>query len=254
MTPTRTAHKNALNVCTYNIQVGIGSIRGRHILTHGWRYLMPHRHGRRHLELIAQALREFDIVGVQEADAGSFRTGYLNQARFLAMRARFPHWYSQVTREVGNIARMTCSLLSRLPWVNLTQHRLPASRHGRVAIEATLRLGDHHLAVIVTHLSLRQASRQQQMHFLAQRLNRHKSAILMGDLNCGADAQELADLLQHTRLILPATSPLTFPSWRPRRRLDHILVSDDLCVEDMQALPLVCSDHLPVAARVRWRD
>ena len=39
----------------------------------------------------------------------------------------------------------------------------------------------------------------------------------------------------------------TFPSWRPARRLDHILTSASLEVHDVHVLDHVLSDHLPIA-------
>ena len=39
----------------------------------------------------------------------------------------------------------------------------------------------------------------------------------------------------------------TFPSWRPRRAIDHILVGDELETQGFSTVPLRVSDHLPVA-------
>jgi endonuclease/exonuclease/phosphatase family metal-dependent hydrolase len=46
-------------------------------------------------------------------------------------------------------------------------------------------------------------------------------------------------------------SPATFPSWRPTRAIDHILVSGSIEVERRWALAHPVSDHLPVAASIR---
>jgi endonuclease/exonuclease/phosphatase family metal-dependent hydrolase len=45
--------------------------------------------------------------------------------------------------------------------------------------------------------------------------------------------------------------PPTFPSWRPRRAIDHILVSEGLELEELWTLPRAFSDHLAVCASVR---
>jgi endonuclease/exonuclease/phosphatase family metal-dependent hydrolase len=73
----------------------------------------------------------------------------------------------------------------------------------------------------------------------------------MGDLNCGSDSPELAALLATTHLCEPAPGLFTFPSWRPDRQLDHILVSESLTVEKVQVLGHAYSDHLPIAMEVR---
>ena len=92
------------------------------------------------------------------------------------------------------------------------------------------------------------------MQFLAQRLNRYQSAILMGDLNCEPDASEFNYLLTHTALEHPSDYPRTFPSWRPQRRLDHILATNDLTVKHLRTIPFVCSDHLPVIAEIYTKE
>ena len=42
----------------------------------------------------------------------------------------------------------------------------------------------------------------------------------------------------------------TFPSWRPHRNLDHILVSPNLRVERARVLDYALSDHLPLSMEV----
>ncbi len=43
---------------------------------------------------------------------------------------------------------------------------------------------------------------------------------------------------------------VTFPSWRPHKGIDHILVSPSLRAEKVRVLDFPFSDHLPVAAEV----
>jgi endonuclease/exonuclease/phosphatase family metal-dependent hydrolase len=49
----------------------------------------------------------------------------------------------------------------------------------------------------------------------------------------------------------PAQSTLTFPSWKPRRALDHILTSSAIQLDKVWTLPQAFSDHLPLAAEIR---
>jgi len=39
----------------------------------------------------------------------------------------------------------------------------------------------------------------------------------------------------------------TFPSWRPQRAIDHILVSEGLRADNARAMPAANSDHLALA-------
>ena len=57
--------------------------------------------------------------------------------------------------------------------------------------------------------------------------------------------------IERTALEPPHESPATFPSWRPTRAIDHILVSGSIEVERRWALSHPVSDHLPVAATIR---
>jgi hypothetical protein len=58
-------------------------------------------------------------------------------------------------------------------------------------------------------------------------------------------------LLQSAGLCEPEPGLLTFPSWRPDRQLDHILVSPSIMVERVEVLDHIYSDHLPIAMEVR---
>jgi endonuclease/exonuclease/phosphatase family metal-dependent hydrolase len=42
----------------------------------------------------------------------------------------------------------------------------------------------------------------------------------------------------------------TYPSWRPQRNIDHILVSPSIQVLDVEVLNYPFSDHLPIAMTV----
>jgi len=43
---------------------------------------------------------------------------------------------------------------------------------------------------------------------------------------------------------------MTFPSWKPVRRIDHILTSQSLLVHDVHVLDHLLSDHLPIAMEI----
>src|SRR5690606_20206059 len=71
---------------------------------------------------------------------------------------------------------------------------------------------------------------------------------------------EMGNLFRKTRLQPPECAVHTFPSWKPQRAIDHILVSDNLRREGLRAVPAAYSDHLalsldldvPEAALQRW--
>jgi hypothetical protein len=107
------------------------------------------------------------------------------------------------------------------------------------------------LHVLILHMALGRRGRLQQIGFLAEQVRDYRHVILMGDLNCDSDSSEMTVLLERAHLCEPAPGLYTFPSWRPNRQLDHILVSSSITVERVEVLDCTFSDHLPIAMAVR---
>jgi endonuclease/exonuclease/phosphatase family metal-dependent hydrolase len=128
---------------------------------------------------------------------------------------------------------------------------LPGRLRGRGVLLARYGAGREALTVAVAHLSLGVQSRQRQIDFIAELLHDRPNAVLMGDFNCPPDCPELRSLFAHTSLAPPAHPQPTFPSWRPQRAIDHILVTSHIEVDRMWTLPAAFSDHLPLAAEIR---
>ncbi|MFP4561374.1 MAG: endonuclease/exonuclease/phosphatase family protein [Thiohalorhabdus sp.] len=246
--------QTALRLLTYNIQVAIGSRRYRHYVSHGWKYVMPHGQSLHNLDRIAEVLAPFDIVGLQEADGGSFRTAFVDQARYLAASAGFASCQSMITRDFGRFAQHTNSLLSRLPVQAVHEHRLPGAMDGRGVLEARFNLDGRPLSVFITHLALRQRTRMRQVAYLADLVNAVGPSVIMGDFNAKPRSRELQLLCEKAGLHM-STRPAhaTLPSWRPRVAVDHILASPEIVLEEYGPLPELLSDHLPVQAVARWK-
>ena len=237
---------STLRVMSYNVQVGITTEKPHHYLTHSWKHLIPHTFRLTNLDRIADLLQEYDIVGLQEIDAGSIRSSFINLAEFLAERAGFPFWYHQVNRNLGQLAQHASGLLSRYQPDEVTDIRLPGFIPGRRAIMARYGEGDSAITVFVLHLALSKRARLSQLDFISDYVNNSAHAILMGDLNCNADSDEMSLLFRKTNLLRSEVECHTFPSWRPHQPIDHILVTSDLEVINVKALPNVYSDHLPL--------
>lgn len=239
-----------LRLLTYNIQAGNAVENYRHYVTRGLQHVLPHPSKADNLEAIALAVTDFDIVGLQEVDDGSLRTGFVNQTQFLAERGGFPFWSHQANRDVAKLARSCNSLLSRLRPSEVHDHKLPGRIAGRGALMAFYGSGADALVVVVAHLSLGRRSRLMQLDFLRELLAPHPHAVMMGDLNTPADSIEMERFLEATHLVPRYGALNTFPSWRPRRAIDHILVGESLGVRQVQVLDLPHSDHLPMAMEI----
>ncbi len=240
-----------LSLLSFNIQIGIATRRYRHYLLHGWKHLLDHPQRFENLTRMAVLMRDYDLVGIQETDAGSARSGFVNLTRYLAEAGGFPCWSERVNRRIGRLARHSLGLLSRLQPSEILDHRLPGPIAGRGVLEARFEAGPEGLALFIVHLALSRRVRLRQVEFLSELVRRHRHVILMGDMNCRLGSRELDRLLLATHLVDPLASLPTWPSWRPRQDLDHILLTKELVPEQVEVLDFPLSDHLPIAMRVR---
>jgi len=244
------AETQGLRLLSYNIQTGMRTSSYRDYLMRSWQTLVPHPERSRNIDQISGLLGDFDLVGLQEVDAGSLRSGFVNQTRYLGERAGFPYWHDQTNRRIGRLARHSNGLLSRYRALRVREHPLPGMIPGRGALHITFGGPDDDLDLILMHLALGQRTRMRQLAYVAGLVRELKHVIVMGDLNCRTDSRELRHLLDTTALREPLPTLYTYPSWAPRRNIDHILVSDSLTVEQASVLDYPLSDHLPISMRV----
>ncbi|ATR81147.1 endonuclease [Pseudomonas sp. FFUP_PS_473] len=241
-----------LRLLSFNIQVGISTERYRHYLTRSWQHLLPTTGRAGNLQKIGDLLSDFDLVALQEADGGSLRSGFVNQVEYLAQLGAFPYWYQQLNRNLGRFAQHSNGVLSRLKPQLLEDHPLPGPS-GRGAILVRFGEGDDALVVVMMHLALGARTRARQLAYIRELIGGYRHQVLMGDMNTHA-----SDLLEHSPLrdlgLVAPQVQATFPSWRPQRCLDHILLSPSLTLERFEVLAQPISDHLPVAVEIRLPD
>lgn len=238
-----------LRLLTFNMQVGIRTGGYHHYLLRGWQHLIPFKARQSALQSIANLVRPFDLVALQEADGGSWRSGRQNQVESIAELADFEHWHHQVNRNLGHIAQHSNGVLCRQNAFHVERHPLPGLP-GRGLMLLKFGSPDNPLVVAITHLALNKQTQFSQLDFLTDALADARRVVIMGDLN-----QEGEWLLQKSALrslnLHPITSELpTFPSWQPKRGLDHILISDNIPLHRIAVIDHPQSDHLPVAAEI----
>ena len=162
--------------------------------------------------------------------------------------------YHQVNRNFGHLAQHSNGLLSRFRPYEIKNIRLPGIIPGRQAILAKYGNEKETLAVFILHLALSKRARMRQLAIISELANEFEHAIVMGDLNCKVNSNEMRMLFNRTRLHEPIEELQTFPSWRPQHHIDHILVTTDLEVIKAKALKHVVSDHLPIMMEVKLPD
>lgn len=241
-------------MASFNIQTGISTSSYREYITGSWRHMLPSSRRIPNLNRIAHLLSPFDIVGLQEVDGGGARSHNIVQTEYLAARAGFSHWHNQVNRRIGNIALHSNGLLSRIKPDVTHDYKLPGLP-GRGALLVRFKMaGDDALYLCILHLALSRRARLKQLAFVSDLIRDLPHVILMGDLNFEPNTPEMHFLTTATRLCDPVSEVKTFPSWRPHKMLDHILVTPELQVNHVQVLDCDCSDHLPIAMEIKLPD
>lgn len=239
---------SCLRLLSFNMQAGMGIHAPHHYFTRGFRHVLPHRRRHEHLEQIASLLADYDVVGLQEVDGGSLRSGYTHQLAHLAERAGFPYWFQQLNRDFGHFGQFSNGLLSRQAPFSTEAHALPGLK-GRGLILSRFGSPENTLLVLNVHLALGTRARTHQLGFIQELTATAQHVVIMGDLNC--TQEELRRSLlgkRHWRWLDEEMH--TYPSWKPARQIDHILVSEKLLVKKAAALETRLSDHRPLAVEL----
>ena len=252
--PSEPSTPRSIRLLTFNIQAGTSTARYHHYVTHSWRQVLPHSQRVENLDAIADLAAPFDMVGLQEADSGSLRSGFINQSKYLATHAGMPFWCHQSNRKVGTVAYAGNGFLSRFRPEAVEEHRLPGIIPGRGTLLVRFGSGAGGLDIAVVHLALGKRARTQQLRFLSRELDSSRHLVVMGDFNTAADAPSVRDFCETMALTTPTLGLPSYPSWQPQRSIDHILVSRSLEVGAPETYDVAFSDHCPVALEIRVPD
>ena len=237
-----------MRLVLYNIRYGTGTGPAFHLPLPGAGYL---RTSRRTLTGIGEFLRaqQPDIVGLLEVDAGSLRTGQVNQAEYLAqLLGHYSTWeckygagsftqYMPIVRKQGNA-------LLAAPHVTAQRFHYFGTGIKRLIIE--LELAD--VCVFLVHLSLKYRHRQSQLHDLHDLVvAATKPVIVAGDFNAFWGNRELYLFTRASGLTSANTRQLpSFPARIPRMELDFVLVGAGVEVTNFRIPDVRFSDHRPL--------
>ena len=235
-----------LKLISYNAQNGIATSSYPQYLTGGWKHVLPYRKRMLNLDRIAAMLTQADIVALQEVDAGSLRSNHTNLTKYLAQKGAFEYSHTQTNRDIGQFAQHSSGVLSRFAPDEVCEYKLPGVLPGRGALVLTYKMETRNFYVIIVHLSLTARARQRQLAFIAELLQEYRYAAVMGDFNCESHSREMRWLFAHSHLIEPLDKLVTFPSWAPKKNIDHILITSGLTVESAEVIDFPLSDHLPI--------
>ena len=174
-----------IRLLSYNVQAGIRTHRYRHYFTHSWKHVLPHAQRFHNLDRVAQLVRGYDIVGLQELDAGSIRSGYVNLTEYLSEKSGMPFWYDQTNRRIGRLARHSTGLLSRYHPAEIVEHRLPGRIPGRGVMFIRYGTQQESLVVLILHLALGRRTRMMQFDYISEIVNEYRHETIPLDAFAG---------------------------------------------------------------------
>ncbi|MEA2487760.1 MAG: hypothetical protein QOF16_1414 [Actinomycetota bacterium] len=194
--------------------------------------------------IAAIAATEADVIALQEIDRGLPRSGSIDQvAEIERATGLHVHFRATVRRAGGEYG---IGLATSDP-IDVVATDLPGGGDSepRAALIASIDVAGTRVAVIATHLAQgrHRTIQELQLARLAELVSaRPGLVVLMGDLN--RRPGEL-DVLGAAGLRAAVEAP-TFPARKPRRQLDHILVSEGVYVVGGGSIATDASDHLPL--------
>ena len=219
------------------------------------------------LDAIAAVIKreQPDVLALQEADAPSSWSGSFDHVQRLVTQTGYPHVYHGHHFDTGGFGvklKYGTAVLARRELETPTSHRFTTPPwHTKGFVTAEVEFEGRSLLVVSIHLdSTSAAIRRRHVQKVCSELEKcDKPVVLMGDLNSRWRNERDAVRLLVSRLNLRAFDPQragleTYSTDALRRRIDWILISPELEFVDYRVWPDQLSDHLAVAAELRWRD
>lgn len=241
--------ENSVKVLSINIEGGVNNSKGYFgYVTTLFRNFVPHSN--KPLYDLSEYINheDIDIVALMEVDGGSFRTKHLSQVQILSKLTKLPYHSFNPTYKFGKLINQGDGLLSKFPEHNREYYKLH-SKHPRYFEFATSFINDQKIKLVVTHLSLGKKDRIRELKQIASVLSKDPTPkILMGDFNT-ENLDEL-ELIKDIGL-KPVHNKKTFPSWKPKKSIDHIFISSEFEVITTYLCPLLVSDHLGVVVELK---
>ncbi|SMG31926.1 endonuclease/exonuclease/phosphatase family protein [Dethiosulfovibrio salsuginis] len=241
-----------MRLVIYNVRYGTGT---------GLSYHLPFpfsgslRRSYRRFESIKSFLQGLspDLVGLVEADNGSYRQAGICQAKEIAKAVGGESHF--VVKYRDNLSRLPVlksqgnAVISRVTPLKVNCHDL-----GRGMKRNALEVEFNDFSMVLVHLSLGKTSREHQIGALKEICTSRKGPlILAGDYNTLKGSDELSPLIEAGMSTVNKSGIPTFPCRRPRKELDFILVSEDIEPQGFFVPNTYLSDHLPLVCDLKIR-
>ena len=210
-------------------------------------------------DIIAKTITECDadIVGLNEMRGeGLSEQDYADQTAILSHLTGIEHYYFAEAIKFDDINPYGNALLSKLPIISAETVIIPDPKikkytgyyETRCILKVKLQ-GD--ITVLVTHIGLNPDEQENAVKAILENIT-DKRCILMGDFNMQPDNPLLIPIRK--RMVDTAryfdTPKLSFPSDKPKMKIDYIFTSPDVKVINADIPAIVASDHRPHTATI----
>lgn len=166
---------------------------------------------------------DIDVVGIQEVDIGTLRSGKINVIAELAKASGYPYYafFKTIDFDGGDYG---IAVLSRYPIVESEKLELESGKSEKRALGMTkIDVDGNNISFFVTHLTYRDKDvRVAQLSYLADLLSKTDDFILTGDFNT-CDLGDVDKLENLGRVNCKESPTVTFPE--DSLSIDNILYS-----------------------------
>ena len=188
-----------------------------------------------------------DFVGLNEVRGKGLLKDYTAQAKKLGKLTDMNYYFGKAINVAG-VAPYGNAFLSKYPIISAKTVKIPdpdpktgtEMYESRCIIKTEIDAGEKY-TVLITHMGLNKDERESAVKTLLSIAPTEK-CIIMGDFNCTPDSEELKPL--HEKYRCSDTNDLTFPSDKPRIKIDYIFTSPDIETADKGTTTSIVSDHL----------
>lgn len=215
-------------------------------------------------DLFADAIKKhnIDFCGLNEVRGQGPIDGYTDQTNAIADRLGYNRYFGEAIKVTGT-SPYGNAVLSRYPFKSVETIRIPdpdkkneINRDGepvhyesRCIIKAVIENNSKDICIFVTHFGLAESERINAVSMLCEIIDsKDLPIILMGDFNTEPNEELLTPLFDRLKSV--DTAENTFPSDKPRIKIDYILYKGLECVYS-ETINEIYADHLPIVAEFR---
>lgn len=245
--------RETIKILSLNIEYCASITRGYwQYVTSLWKYVIPHSFNA--ITRISKVINysDADLCTFMEIDGGSFRTMSGNYLRKLANKTTLKKYHFFPVRHVFKLTNQGNGILTRYNILDTENLKLKTNGENRYLSISKIDFNGRTINLLTTQLALGKVSRVREILQIAEYIKNLKEPIILtGDLNT-SDESELEIISQSGLKRLETTK--TFPSWKPKRRIDYIFYSKEFDVMNYYVIDdLKISDHLPILAEFRLK-